>query len=200
MQRLRIHRYFFSLLVAFLIVYPAYGEQASNKDGWGQFDASAGDESTFSFGPYGVTIKPRDINLPAPDREDKLTMIVKRNGHIIATHDFISSYGSGMILIKSGYIFLEYGLGRGTSVREEHIKAYTLLPQDDQTKEIVEVFDIQKSYRLPNPKPVASPAYVQYKVRFVEAKDFIKMIFYNPDKGFGLPESKEARLNRLSNE
>jgi len=179
-----------------LLVSISYGATHDRSSEWKSFDSSAGDEFTFSFGQYIVTIKPRDINLPAPDREDNLTMIIKKGKETIVKHDFISSYGSGKILIKSGYIFLEYGIGRGTGVREEHIKAYTLMAKYEFIKEPVEVFEVQKSYMFPPLKRMAGLYPVEYKVRLVEDKDNLKVFFYGAEQGFGIPESKVIILKK----
>jgi hypothetical protein len=194
-----IQKIIITCLSVSLLVSAAYGAQHSKKVEWKAFDASAGGEFDFSFGKYNISIKPGE-HATSPFREDNLTMIIKKGNDTIIKHDFVSSYGRGKILIKSGYIFLEYGVGRGTGVREEHIKAFTLLAQYEYIKEPVEVFDVQKSYRFPNPKPVAYPAYVEYKVRFVEDKDNLKVILYGGEKEFGIPEKKEILLEKLVND
>lgn len=186
-----------AFVVFFLFATTSHGNPSVSSSGWQSFDCSAGKEYTFSFDKYVVTIKPRDINLPAPDREDKLTLVIKNEGKNLIRQDFVSSYGRGMITIKSGYIFLEYGLGRGTSVREEYIKAYSLLADYEFIKELVEVFEIQKSHLLPPHKPSASPDKVSYKVKIDEDTDKLNVIFYGAEKGYGLPERKEIILNRL---
>ena len=178
----------------FLFTSTSYSAQPSENTKWKSFECSAGDGFHLSFGQYVVTVKPQDINLPAPDREDKLTMIIKKGNDTILKHDFISSYGSGRILIKSGYIFLEYGIGRGTGVREEHIKCYTLLADYEYIKEPVEIFEVQKSYRLPPHKPIVGFYYVEYKVSLIEDKQNLKVVFYGAEKGYGIPERKEIIL------
>ena len=175
------------------------GAQSISSSKWKSFDCSAGEEFNLPFDQYIVTIKPRGINLPAPEREDNLTMIVSKGKETIVKHDFISSYGSGKILITSGYLFLEYGIGRGTGVREEHIKAYTLLADYEYLKEPVEVFDIQESYRLPPHRPMAGPYYVAYKVRFIEDKENLKVVFYGAEKSYGIPERKEIIFKKMVN-
>jgi hypothetical protein len=184
-----------------LVLFSAtsYSVQPTEDTKWKSFDCSAGDEFNLSFGQYIATIKSRDIHLPAPDREDKLTMIIRKGNETILKHDFISSYGRGQILIKSGYIFLEYGIGRGTGVREEHVKAYSLLAEYEYIEEPVEIFEVQKSYRLPPHKPIASPYYVEYKVRFIEDKENLKVVFYGAEKGYGIPERKEIILKKMVN-
>ena len=197
---MRKSKHIIIVFLAFVLVasIPASAQNTSNQK-WKAFDCSAGDVFNFSFGQYVVTIRPSDINLPAPDREDKLTMIIRKGNGTIVKKDFISSYGSGKIIIKSGYIFLEYGIGRGTGVREEYIKAYTLLAEYEYIKEPVEVFEIQKLYRLPPHEPIASLYPIEYKVRFIEQKDNLKVVFYGAEKGYGLPESKEIILKKLVN-
>ena len=167
-MKLNFIRIIITCLWVVLFASIAGSAQPISSSQWKSFDCSAGDEFNLSFDQYVATIKPRNINLPAPDREDKLTMIIRKGNEAILKHDFISSYGR--ILIKSGYIFLEYGIGRGTGVRREFIKAYTLLADYEYIKESVEVFEVQKSYMLPPQQPIAGPYEVKYDVRLVEDK------------------------------
>jgi hypothetical protein len=126
-------------------------------------------------------------------------MIVRKGNETILKHDFISSYGSGEILIKCGYIFLEYGVGRGTGVRREYIKAYTLLADYEYIKEPVEIFTVQKSYRLPPHQPIADDYYVTYNVEFIEDKYNLKIVFYGAEKSYGIPDRKEVVLKKMVN-
>lgn len=181
-----------------LFAFISYSAERAETSQWKSFDASAGDEFTFSFAKYTSTIQP-GAHLTSPFREDNLTMTIKKNSDTVIRQDFVSSYGSGSILLKSGYLFLEYGIGRGSGVRVEHIKAYTLLSEYQFIKSLVEVFDIQKSYRFPNPKPVASAYKVQYEVRVVEEKENLRVIFRGAEKGFGIPQRKEIILKKMVN-
>jgi hypothetical protein len=180
-----------------LISTISYGGKSVESSQWKSFDGTAAAESTFSFPQLVITIKPYSHSA-SPFKEDNLTMVIKKQDGTVIEHEFVSSYGSCSIFVKSGYLFLEYGIGRGPGVREEHIKAYTLGAQYEYIKELVEVFDVQKSYRFPNPEPVAYPAYVEYKVRVVEDKDDLKVILYDAQKGFGVPERKEIILKKYS--
>lgn len=199
---LTMRKYLKETIITFLcltlLASISYGAERTKSSEWKSFDASTGDTFNFSFGKYIVTIQP-GAHLTSPFREDNLTMTIKKNNDTIIRQDFVSSYGRGSVLLKSDYLFMEYGVGRGTGVREEHIKAYTLLAEYEFIKNLIELFDIQKSYMFPDSKPVAYPYKVKYEVRVIEEKKNLRVIFSGAEKGFGIPQRKEIILNKMVN-
>ena len=177
----------------------SYGAKHRERLQWKSFDASCGCDFEFSFPELTVSIRQQTPSSSTSFREDNLCMIVRRRDGRVMKQDFISSYGEGRLLLKGGYLFLEYGIGRGTGVREEHIKAYAPFADDATVDPLVEVFDFQKSYRVFSPS-YAGTNLIEYKVKVIEDKESVRVILHGVKKGFGLPERKEILLKKLVNQ
>jgi hypothetical protein len=174
-------------LITVLVPIQAYAE-------WKEFDSSAGDEFKFKFGNVLVTIKPGNHSL-SQFKEDNLTMVIHDEHTQPINYDFVSSYASGKVYVISGFLFLEYGVGRGTSVRTEYIKAFSF---SFEKSDFVEHCSIQKSYYFENPEPnTITPYKAEYEVKIIDEKQDLRLVFKTKDTGFELPYRKEIILSKI---
>ena len=92
-------------------------------------------KDTIAIGRVTMVIEERTNSASAFPGDD-LVMTVQSAGQKPAQYFFTSAYGFGSVAIYKNVLFLKYGIGRGTSAREDHVKVLRL---DRHLDEVVDV-------------------------------------------------------------
>ena len=153
---------------------------------WHKFGVSERDTNTITIGRASVSITTREVQETA-FREDYLVMTVRVPGQEAREHWFTSSYGLGEVAIQGDLLLLKYGVGRGTSVRVEHVRALRL-------RSLEELVDVQSSYYvLINARNVA-PHLFEYRLKIQTEGNYTTLFFSLPKPQRGIPSEKIVRL------
>jgi hypothetical protein len=144
-----------------------------------------------NFDGSTVEIVQREVDGSA-FKEDNLILSIYRQGAAKRSIWFASSYGTGAIAMKGHWIFLRYGIGRGTFAREEHIKIYRV-DSDDYLEEMA---DVKISSYVENPDSVSGdPILAEYKIKVSEEGMAMTITFIPPAvAGIKMPE-KIVKIN-----
>lgn len=155
---------------------------------WHKFDGSEG--RTIAMGLVSVSISPREVQETA-FREDYLAMTVCMPDQKPSEYWFQSAYGYGEVAVQGDLLLLKYGVGRGTSVRVDHVKVFRLR---DGLKELV---DVQSSYHVsiePQEGDSIFTVLAEYRLKIQTDGGYTTLSFSLPGPQRGLPTEKIVSL------
>ena len=154
---------------------------------WHKFGASGSDANTFTIGRVSVSVQTRQVQ-EAAFRDDYLVMTVRIPGQKPSEYWFESAYGYGEVAIHGDLLLLKYGIGRGTSVRVDHVRALRL---HDGLEELV---DVQSSYYILTDPHNAAPDLLEYRLKVRTEGGYTTLSFSLPKPEKGIPSEKIVRL------
>lgn len=155
---------------------------------WHKFSVGGeGDRQSLKIGNVSLTIRTRDVRNP-DFKEDYLVIAVSVSGKNPREYWFKSAYGYGEVAIHGDILLLKYGVGRGTFVRVDHVRALRL---QDGLEELV---DVQSSYYVPADPKKADPDLVEYRLKIQTEGDYTTLSFSLPKQQRGIPSEKIVRL------
>jgi hypothetical protein len=146
-----------------------------------------GDKQSLTIGQVSLTIQTRDVR-NADFKENYLVMTVHVPGQQTSEYWFTSSYGYGEVAVHGNLLLLKYGVGRGTFVRVDHVRALRL---HDGLEELV---DVQSSYYVLTDPKNDHPALVEYRLRIQTKGGYTTLSFSLPKPQKGIPSEKIVRL------
>lgn len=117
---------------------------------WHNFDAVDGAPWKKNIDGATVGVSQREVD-GAAFKEDNLILSIYRQGSAKRSIWFASSYGTGSIAIKGSWVFLRYGVGRGTFAREEHVRILRVSSENN----LEEMADVKISSYVENPASVS---------------------------------------------
>jgi hypothetical protein len=141
---------------------------------------------TIPLGRVTIVVEER-TNSASGSPGDDLVMTVQSAGEKPTQYSFTSAYGFGSVAIYKNVLFLKYGVGRGISAREDHVKVLRLDRQLDQ------VVDVQSScYVLTSPHNTA-PDLFEYRLKVSSNDKFTTLVLSLPKSQKGIPTQKIVR-------
>ncbi len=153
---------------------------------WHKFGiGTISDKVTISLGHVTLTVEPQKVQTSG--FPDDLTLTVHTPGAKARQYDFTSTYGYGEVAIHGDVLLLKYGVGRGTSSREDHVKALRL---DYYFHELADVSS--SCYVLTNHHNAAPDLFV-YKMKIVTAGGYTTLSFWLPKPQKGIPSEKTVK-------
>lgn len=169
-----------SLLLTLLLLCPL---PAVADVKWHSFE----ENTKIAIGRMTITIETRE----SPEtgfQGDDLILTVRGPGQPESHYWFTSSYGFGSVAIQGKILLLKYGVGRGTAVRVDHVKALRL------DRGLIELADVQTSYRFePGPKDFDSKI-VEYGLKAQTDGSYTTLNFSLRKPQRGLPTQKILRI------
>lgn len=172
------------LLSSLMILAPmlAFGDLR-----WYKFGDPDGKRQIFKFGSATVSIQAENIS-DAPYPGDDLVLILQMPGQKARQYNFNSAYGYGSVTVYRNLLLLKYGVGRGTFVREDHVK---ILQLDYYMTESADI--TSSSWVLTDPHN-AAPDLFEYQLKVQTAGGYTTFIFTLPKPQRGIPSEKIVRL------
>jgi hypothetical protein len=177
-QRMR-----FSTLIALMFASPILAFAGVQ---WHKFGSSGCDANNFTIGGVLVTVQTRQVQ-EAAFRDDYLVMTVRVPGQKPSEYWFESAYGFGEVAIHRDLLLLKYGVGRGTFVRVDHVRALRLHDLD-------ELVDVQSSYYVLTDPHNAAPDLFHYRLKIQTEGGYTTLSFSLPKPQKGIPSEKIVRL------
>jgi hypothetical protein len=170
------------ILLAILMLYsPCLKAEMA----WHDFDATAHVPWKIDLNGSMIEVVHRDVE-DAAFKEDHLQLSFNRNGSPKCDIWFTSSYGAGSIALEGRFLFLRYGIGRGTFAREDHVRIY-LVTKANPLEEMADV-KVSSYVDIPGLKS-SDPTLVQYQIQITEDKTSATITFNPPSvSGISLPK------------
>jgi len=154
---------------------------------WHEFGRSSSDKEKITVGRISLTFeRQKDSRSSFPS--DDLVVTVHSQGRESSEHWFTSAYGFGSVAIYRNMLLLKCGVGRGTYVREDHVKALRLDHNLD------ELADVQSSYYVLTNPHNAAPTLIEYSVTAKTEVGYTVLSFSLRKPQRGLPSEKIVRL------
>ena len=115
-------------------------------------------------------------------------MTVHVPGQTSSEYWFESAYGFGEVAIHGDVLLLKYGIGRGTFVRVDHVRALRL---HDGLEELV---DVQSSYYVLTDPKKSDPDLIRYRLKVQTKGGYTTLSFSLPKPQKGIPSEKIVRF------
>lgn len=145
------------------------------------------EHTKIKIGRVEITIETRESSETGFQGDD-LILTVRGPGQPESHYWFTSSYGFGSVAIQGKILLLKYGVGRGTAVRVDHVKALRL------DRGLIELADVQTSYRFePAPKDLDSKI-VEYGLKAQTDGSYTTLTISLRKPQRGLPTQKILRI------
>lgn len=150
------------------------------------FVGGEGDRQSLKMGHLALTFRTREVR-NADFKEDHLVMTVQIADQKPDEYWFESSYGQGEVAIDGDLLLLKYGIGRGTFVRVEHVRALRL-------RNLEELVDVQSSYYVLTDPKKDDPDLVRSSLKIQVNRGYTTLAFSLPKRQRGIPSEKIVRL------
>jgi hypothetical protein len=177
---------FLALAVIALLLFVSHLSAVADVQ-WHKFGVSDNETVAIHIGRISVTVQTREVQ-GAAFREDHLVMTVRVPGQKPSEYWFSSAYGYGEVALHGDLLLLKYGVGRGTFVRVDHVKALQL---KDSLEELV---DVQSSYYVLTDPKKADPDLLEYRLNIQTGGGCTTLSFSLRKRQQGFPSEKLVRL------